>query len=231
VKKAKWWVILLLLIAWAGTAAYAATQRNAARDAGIALANVEADLDTARNILLPQALDSTTNAWQRLVVQAEIERDSLDAALEARPVIRLPGRIIIDSIPMPPDTVEIVKEAGDEFFDWETRAPPFSIQGHVALLGAPTEIPVEARVSCVPGDVVDAASVMLLAEDPFHIVPGRVVADPDVCNPPPKFSLIPDISVKGIGYDLLKVVIGAVAWELIRSKDDCPDCYYDDPNY
>jgi hypothetical protein len=238
----KWVIILLALIGWGGTAVYANVQRAAAREAGLELRNVEAEADSAREELLV-VLDDTVSVWRRLVVQEELRADSIDAELGARPVIRIPGELRVDTLEVV-DTLEIPAAVEDQTFDWDGFDPPFSIQGSVALMGEPTPsaivtarvvqvdpIPVEARVSCIEAEAANAVSVALLAEDPFSLIPSRTVADPDVCNARKPFvpSLWPQVSLRGIGYDLLKVVAGGLVWELVRKKKDtCSDCYNDD---
>lgn len=189
----KFLIILLLLVA-AGSLLYAQVVTSRFRDAALRADSLEAAADTARLLHLA-ALADTTNAWQRRVLQVEIRADSLDRALQQRPVVRVSAGVRIDTIQIT-DTVQVAEVRVDTVrtFQWSGRDGPFVIAGDARIYPArgifntvvtmPEPVEIGVRVNCLDRDAVNAASVLLTAPDPFHVIPGQVQQDPTVCNPP-----------------------------------------------
>jgi hypothetical protein len=77
-------------------------------------------------------------------------------------------------------------------------------------------IPVHARITCGDGLAVNSASLLLTADDPFRVIPESVYQDPDICNPPVGFKLLPEFSMKGVGWELVK----GAGWMLLANFID-----------
>lgn len=186
-------IILLLLVA-AGSLLYAQMTANRYRDAALRADSLEAAADTARLLHLA-ALGDSTNAWQRRVLQVEIRADSLDRALQQRPVVRVAGRVRVDTLRFT-DTVEVAEVRVDTVrtFQWSGRDGPFLIAGDAriypargifnAVVSMPEPVEIGVRINCISSQGIQGASVLLTAPDPFHVIPGQVQQDPVVCNPP-----------------------------------------------
>lgn len=237
----KKWIILAILTAGIVSTGWAVVRGNQYRDQALRADSLQAAADTARQVAMAALGDSVT-AFQRRIVQIELQRDSVDAELQSRPVIRLPARVVVDTLRMV-DTVDFEPPSSDTLVRWSGRDGPFSIVGHVALTDRPVRAVVEAnvaqvdpinvgvRVTCEDRPGINAASVLLTADPPFALVPGQPEASPEVCNRVPfQPSFWPELSWKGVGYDLGKLVLGAVAWELLQAAFDEPD-RYEDPQY
>lgn len=211
--------ILFLILAGVvcgATYLYAQSQITKYRDQALQADSVAAAADTARLLVLA-ALDDSTNAWQRRVVQTEIERDDMARELELRPVVEIPGELRIDTIRIY-DTVyaQPEMEEGRQDYHFEGEDPPFGYYGTANIWPAQNRgvfgvwvyqnqpIPVVTMISCGEESPIRSAHVTMLADDPFSLVPGRVRADPDVCNPfrPPVFSFSKGKAVWG-GLGLL----------------------------
>lgn len=221
----KWIVLLLILgcvVVTVGATLYANTMREQALDA----LNTAAEADSARQVEVA-ALGDSVNAYQRLVVQREVELDSIDRELQERPVIRLPGEIVLDTIWMPPDTVwaETPVEQDRQDYDFSGVDGPFGYDGSAFIW--PLErrgvfevsvhqrepVAIGVRVGCVQQGSVKAASVLFTADDPFNLIPGEVQQDPEICNPTPGFSFLPQLSLKGVGWELVK----GAGWMLLAN--------------
>jgi hypothetical protein len=188
----KKFVLFLLIAATIAAVGTAYAKAREAREAGLRADSLEAAADTARLLHLAQLGDST-NAWTRRVLQVELERDSLDRELDARPVIRVAAGIRIDTVRVL-DTVEVVKEDSVETYSWEGADGPFHVSGHARIfLGrglfdtrvtVPEPVQIGVRIVCRPSAGIQSSEVLLTAPDPFHVVPGLVEQDPGICNPP-----------------------------------------------
>jgi hypothetical protein len=210
-------LIVLLLSVVVVSVVYAQAQARKWRDAAFRSDSIAAANDTARLVVLA-SLDSTETAYQRRILQVRLERDSLDRELGLRPVVRLPGELRVDTLRLV-DTVTAEPESTDSLQNYEFRGVdhPFAYTGHATIrpkigrgefdvsVFQAEPIRIEARVSCLDGPGVSGASVLFTADDPFDIIPGEVVQDPGICNPPDVgFSFLPELSVQGIGWELLK---------------------------
>ena len=191
-------LILLILIASSTVAGWATVRGSEYRDQALRADSIAASADSAR--IVAEGLLGDTVVYQRRIVQVELERDSLDVALRQRPVVRVPVEIrltdtlrVVDTVQLPAPDAEVE----DLYWDWEGRDGPFSIRGHVAIVGAPTRhsvveanvvlvdpVHVGVRVTCQAQPTgISAASVALTSAPPFSLVPGEVQQDPSVCNP------------------------------------------------
>lgn len=194
------------------------------RNADLFADSVVAANDTARLVLL-SALDDTVNAYQRRIIQTEIARDSLDDELDARPVVRISAGFRVDTLRFT-DTLRVAveTESGGHLFNWEATDGPFSVSASATIEPdwssvfharvfqiAPIEI--EIRIGCEPGErSVQSASVLMIAPDPLSLIPGVLLQDPGVCNPPSPF-LSFDFGMK----NMVVVSAGSIAlWELLQ---------------
>jgi hypothetical protein len=180
--------IVLLLMGTMGSIAYARNQAADYREAARVNDSIVASLDTARMVAVAQG----DSAVQLLIVQRDLQRDSLDELLQQESALRLEAELRMDTLrivdtvaaPVPEDTVEVYEFGGKD--------GPFNFLGSARLFPDRTQIfqvsvvsdpvPVHARVTCGDGRAFRSASVLLQADDPFKIVPSGVEADPDVCN-------------------------------------------------
>lgn len=244
---------LLLVLILAGTVAigasvaYAQIQANRYRDAAFRADSLEAALDTVR-VLELAALGDSVNVLQLRAIQTELHADSLDEELRLRPVVRIPGRLRIDTLRLR-DTVALQPAIGadsTEFYRLDLAQDPFRVFGGMTRLpvgpvgqfdvtvAMTRDVDVGVYVHCEDRAGVNAASVTLTADDPFSVAPrAPVQASREVCNRPPvKFSFVPEISIRGIGWELLKMALGVVLWEkVIDGEDDSSPPSYDLPNY
>lgn len=190
----KKFLLFLLIFCTMGAVIYAQVQYMAAREANLRADSVEAAADTARLVHFNE-LNDTINAWQRRVVQTELRADSLDRALQQRPVVRVSAGVRIDTIQVT-DTVEVAEVRVDTVrtFQWRGRDGPFVIAGDARIFPArgifettvtvPDPIEIGVRINCISGRKINSASVLLTAPDPFDVTPGEVLQDPTICNPP-----------------------------------------------
>jgi hypothetical protein len=226
-------VIVLLLLGCAvflGAAIYQTLQARELRAQAFRADSLAAEADTARALALA-ALDSAENAWQRRIVQTELQRDSLDRELRERPVIRIAAGVRVDTLRFT-DTVYVTPSVGADSvksYEFDGVDPPFGFRGsaeiypnnqgifHVNVFQT-DPIPIHARVTCGEGGGVNTASILFTASDPFEIVPGRVEQDRSVCNPrePVEFSLLPELSIRGVGWELVK----GIGWILAANWVD-----------
>jgi hypothetical protein len=231
----KRWAIILLLSAAAVitvvSVVWAQTQANKWRDAALRTDSITAAADTARQLEIA-ALGDTVTVYQRRIVQVELERDEVERELGERPVVRLPGEVVLDTIYLKADTVYAGEESTDSLqtYDFSGEDYPFGYSGNAEIFPyrysgnfrvsvfQTDPVGISARVTCRPVEGgVDAASVTFIAEDPFRIIPGQVMQDPGICNPEPVgFSLLPELSFKGIGWELLK----GAGWMLLANQLD-----------
>lgn len=225
-------IILLLCstIILLGAAVWKTLEARELRTQAFSADSAAALADSARRVALA-TLDDSTNAYQRRILQLSLHADSLDQELEERPVIRLPGTVTIDTIRLV-DTVQASGEPTDSVQTYQFR-------GHHMMFGysgaaqiwpqryegifrvevfqeEPAEIGV--RVGCKEGLGVSSASVLFTADEPFNVVPGEVQQDPDVCNPrePVGFRLLPELSFRGVGWELVK----GVGWVMLANFVD-----------
>jgi len=197
-------ILLILILVALGTAGYlyAQSRLNDYREQALRSDSLAAAADTARLLALA-SLDSATNAYQRRVIQTELELDSLDRELQLRPVVEIPGELRFDTVRIV-DTVyaEPSEEPGRQDYEFDGEDPPFAYRGTANIwplenrgifnvrIFQGNPIQVSTRISCGDEDGIRSAHVTMLADDPFSVLPGAVRADPDVCNPfrPPVFS-------------------------------------------
>ena len=193
------------------------------RQAALYNDSVTAAADTAREVHL-QALGDSTNAWQRRIIQMELTRDSLDKELDAQPVVRVAAGVRIDTLRFV-DTVSVpaVQADSGRLYTWEDDDGPFKITGSATISPAwlgvfsarviqTDSIAVGIRIQCAAGPGgVNSASVLLTGREPLSLVPGRVVQDPQICNPVQPILAL-DVSPKGL------LVVGGVigAWEIVK---------------
>lgn len=189
-------LIVLLLLVTIVSVVWAQVAVGRYREQALSALNAAAAADSARLYDVSSWMDST-NAYQRLVLQREIERDDLDRQLQERPVIRLPGEVVVDTLWMPPDTVfaDPPVEEGRQDYEFEGVDHPFGYVGTAQIWPLETRgiftvrvhqiepVPIGVRVGCVEQDGVRAASVLFTADDPFNLRPGEVQQDPAICNP------------------------------------------------
>ena len=225
-------LIILLLLGTMGATAYAARRATVYRDQAFRADSVAAANDTARALVLA-TLDSSTTAWALRIVQTELERDSLDRELDARPVIRVAAGIRVDTLRMT-DTVDAIQEDTVEVYAFTGSDGPFSFRGDARLFPdragifrvavAMTEpVPVHVRVTCGREAGVRSASVLLTADHPFSVVPASVEQAPHICNPAPGFQWLPELSLKGLGWELGKGLAWVLLWELADGLLDGED--------
>jgi hypothetical protein len=184
-------------------------------------------------------LADSSNVWERRIVQVELEADSLEEALRLRPVVRVQGQIRVDTLVIQ-DTV-LVGETEDSVTTYRFGGEdgPFRILGTGRIftsgrgifdvrVAQVADIPVSARIGCQEAAGVNRAFVALSAEDPFTLIPSETVQEPDVCNRPPvRFSLLPEVSVKGIGWEIAKGVAFHLLWEWVEDQlESEPDSRY-----
>lgn len=227
-------IIILLLCVTVVSVVYAQMTITEYRDAAFRADSIEAAADTAELLHLA-ALDSTVNFYEIRIVQAELQRDSIDRELQLRPVVRLEGELRFDTLHIvdtvyamvPPDYAE--NDPGVQEYEFEGVKPPFSYRGN-AIIHVPSQngifnvsivqedpTPVTVRVGCenLPGGIRKAYA-LVGTDPPFSIVPGEVFQDPDICNPPVGFKLLPELSVKGVGWELVK----GAGWMLLANLLD-----------
>lgn len=213
---------LAIIVILAGTVAsasviYAQAKASQLREALFEVANLEAAMDTARLADLV-ALGDSLVAYRQLVTQTEIERDALDQELEQRPVIRVPAGLRVDTIRVREEVPVEVTSDTTEFFRLDAQTGPFRVFGGMTRLSEPVRgsfsvdvaltepARIDVRIGCISGPGVNRAEVLLSASRPFEIRPNSPIqADPDVCNAQKVgFSLLPELSLRGIGWELLK---------------------------
>lgn len=200
------------------------------RNADLYADSVVAANDTARLVWLA-TLGDTINAYQRRVIQTEIERDALDDELEARPVVRLSAGIKIDTLRFV-DTVFVAleTESGGRLFNWEAKDGPFTVNASATIeqdwssvfrarVFQTDSITIGMRIGCADGpSSIKTATILMTAPDPLSLVPGKLLQDPDVCNSPSSF-LSFDFGIKNFAYVAGGTVI---LWEglkaLVRRK-------------
>jgi hypothetical protein len=201
--------LFFLILAGMATAFTAATiKARQYRDQAMEADSVAAARDTARMLALA-ALDSTENAWQLRIVQTELEADSLDRELRARPVVRVAAGIRIDTLKIT-DTVQVAVEDTTEVYQFHGSDGPFAFQGDARLfpdrhgvfnvaVALSQPVPVNVTIHCQGNAGVRSASVLLTADDPFSVVPESVQQDPAICNPPmlPVFNFTKNRAVWG----------------------------------
>jgi hypothetical protein len=189
-------VLILLLGSVVVGVAYALSRIGAYRDQAFRADSIAAAADTARLLAL-KSLDDSTNAWQRRIIQTELQLDSIDRELRQRPVVRIAAGIRVDTIRII-DTVMARPgdEDGEQRFDFSGREPPFGYDGLAIIFQNPPRgvfdvrifqvdpIPIHARITCGASPGVNTASILFMAEEPFSVVPGRVEQDPFICNRP-----------------------------------------------
>lgn len=189
----KKFIIILLLLVTFGSLLYATTLASRYRDQALRSDSIAAANDTARMVLL-DALNDSTNAWQLRIVQTELQRDSVEQELRDRPVVRVHAGVRIDTLtitdtvqgPVQIDTVKVYAfEGSDGPFDFQGTGKIFPAGTGIfnVRVGMSRPIPVEARITCGQGSGVKSASLLLTAEDPFQLVPESVFQDPEICNP------------------------------------------------
>ena len=236
-------IIILLLLGFGGLAIYGQLRANQFRDQAFRADSIAAAADTARMLALA-TLDSTTNAWQRRIVQVELRADSIDRELRLRPVVEIPGELRIDTLRIY-DTVPAAPPENDSIqeYRFEGDDGPFQYIGGAAInifqrrgifdVNIYQDEPalVRTRVSCGAEAGVRSAHVTMFADDPFSLVPGQVQADPDVCNPPQRFSLVPEISLKGLGWEAAKGAGWILLYEGLKALTGSDDPKYREPIY
>ena len=207
---------------WARGAAY--------RDQALAFVNAAALADSARLVEI-EALGDSVTAYQLLSVQQAVKADSLDEELRLRPVVRVVAGIRVDTVRLV-DTVRFstVQDDTVEVYSFGGRDGPFTFLGDARLFPNQTQVftvnvssdPVRVgvRIHCGNGRAVRTASVLLTAEDPFILEPTGAEQEVGVC--PRTFSLMPEASVKGIGWELLK---GGIWYLIFRATDSDSDPY------
>ena len=215
----KHWILVLLLFLLGATAVYALNQKAKAREAALEIVNIAARADTARLLVV----DSVSTAYELLIVQKDLEKDSISVLLDTRPVVRIQGRLRVDTLnivdtvaaPIPEDTVEVYAFGGED--------GPFRFVGDARLFPNRTQIftvavsssPVGtlAIISCGDEQPIRSAHLVLKADDPFEIIPTGVEQTPDVCNAPraPVFSITKGRAVwAGAGFLVGMVVANLV---------------------
>lgn len=194
-------VALLLVLAgglwWQGRELEAAEAE--ARAGALVRDSLEAVADTIRRHYL--SADSARTVAERRAVQAEIERDSVDALLdtESRVRARLQARIASVDTTAGAVVTQDSTQPDVRFARWPNlRAEPLTISAQVSVPPAPDTARIRMRVRIDPvnltvrlgcerldGPGVDAARVSVEGPPWLDIdsLDGR--ADPDVCNPPP----------------------------------------------
>jgi hypothetical protein len=186
-------VFILLLLSTVVSVAWAQLTVRKYRDQAFRSDSIAAANDTARMVVL-NALDDSTNAWQLRIVQTELQRDSVERELRDRPVVRVRAGIRVDTLtitdtvqgPVQIDTVKVYAFEGmDGPFGFEGTGKIFPAGSAIfnVRVGMSRPIPVEARITCGQGSGVKSASLLLTAEDPFSVVPESVFQDPEICNP------------------------------------------------
>ena len=194
------------------------------RNADLFADSVVAANDTAHLVVLA-ALDDTINAYQRRIIQTEIARDSLDDELEARPVVRISAGFRVDTLRFT-DTlfVAVETESGGHLFNWEAQDGPFSVSASATIeldwssvfqarVFQVKPIQIGIRISCQAGDrSIQSASILMTAPDPLSLIPGELLQDPGVCNPPSPF-LSFDFGFKNLA---LVGVASIGVWELLQ---------------
>lgn len=218
-------IIFALLLCTIAATLYARTIQSRYRDQLMRTDSIEAANDTARLVLQ----DSLNNVWERRVIQVELEADSLEQRLRTRPVVRVTAGVRIDTLHIVDTVVAQPSVDSVETYGFEGMDGPFSLRGQAQIFPSRRgvfsmsvvqvdPITVTARVGCEDAAGFNKAFVALGAQPPFNVVPGEVLQDPNVCNRPPvRFSLLPEFSVKGIGWELLKIGLGHI---LLDRLDD-----------
>lgn len=154
--------------------------------------SIAAAADTARLLAL-RTLNDSTRAWQLRIVQTELQRDSVERELQSRPVIRVLAGVRVDTLRVV-DTVKAVQIDTVKVYAFGGLDGPFRFDGDARILPSDVgmfdvrvtlerPIPVTARITCGNEGVVNSASLLLTAEDPFSVVPESVFQEPGICNP------------------------------------------------
>jgi hypothetical protein len=187
-------ILLFLCLALALRATHVARQYRAQAFHSDSLAAVN---DTARMLAL-RSLDSTQTAYQLRIVQVELKRDSLDRELRERPVVRVSAGLRIDTLRIT-DTVPVPVIVNDTIrtYAFEGSDGPFAFRGDARInpsgrglfdvrVNLTRPVPVFTRITCGSSGGIRSASVLLVTENPFSLVPESVEQDPTICNPPPQ---------------------------------------------
>lgn len=211
-------IFIFVLLASVGGILAATIKAREYKDQAMEADSIAAAADTARLLAL-SAMDDSTRAYQLRIVQTEIQRDSIDKELKARPVVRVSAGIRIDTLRIT-DTVQVAVEDTTEVYEFTGSDGPFAFQGDARLfpdrhgvfnvaVALSEPVPVDVRITCQGNTGVRSASVLLSADDPFSVVPDHVEQDPGICNPPslPTFHF----TMKRGWWALGGIVIGAVA--------------------
>jgi hypothetical protein len=186
-------ILILLLLSTVVSVAWAKVTADRYRDQAFRADSIAAAADTARLLVL-DAFNDSTNAWQLRIVQTELQRDSVEQELRDRPVVRVHAGVRVDTLtitdtvagPVQVDTVKVYAfEGTDGPFGFEGTGKIFPAGSAIfnVRVGMSRPIPVEARITCGQGAGVKSASLLLSAEDPFELVPASVFQDPEICNP------------------------------------------------
>jgi len=223
-------IIIILFLALASGFGYAVTRARVYREQAFTADSLAAAQDTARLLQLA-SLNDSIHAYQLRIIQTETERDAIDRELDQTTVALARAKLRVDTIRMI-DTVNVPAEINDttKAYEFAGADGPFAFDGDAQIfypswrgvfdvrVNLMRPVPVEARITCGNEPGVRSASLLLTAEDPFSLIPESVTQDPDVCNAPPgrHFSWLPELSWKGIGWELLK----GAGWMLLANQFD-----------
>lgn len=160
------------------------------RTATLVTDSIAAVADTTRLV----AVDT----WQRRALQAEIERDSLDLALDTRPVVQSVAQVQIDTVFIDGDSNVEVDEFDVRRVSFDVRqepvtatvavtVPPPPDTAHLNMTTTIDPIPINMHIVCSiidDGGGVHAASVRVEGPPWADIGLENLVTEPDVCSPP-----------------------------------------------